>query len=486
MIEGIHTRFLSIVNSKSKTFLAFCFSFLTGIAVASLTSFRSPLSFLIFLGLVFLFLLGVFWRKTHARFLVLLIFCFRAGILRYDTAFPSAYPPRGSRTLTGIIAADPDIRIGDARYIIESIVNGQLSRFYLTTTLYPQYQYGDVVRISCRLEYPEPFDGFRYDMYLAKFGVFSVCRDPQLQKIGDGAGNAAMRAILSFKTHLSNRITQLWPEPHASFMAGLLYGYRGGLGDVQDDFNRTGVSHIVAISGFNITMIAVIFMSALTFLRLRRQRAFWAVCGGILAFVLLVGASPSVVRAAVMGLLALTAQQIGRLSRPMYLLVPAAAFMVALNPFILLWDAGFQLSFAATFGLLSFAPLLEPYLKKIGSQTIAAILFALPLLLYHFGRFSTVAPLVNILILWIIPWLMLLGVLSLLSFLISPALGLIVAWVAWLGLEYILRVVQWFSALPFAAFEVSLPWWGVLFGYGIIFFFYRSLNSQVFNAPLCE
>jgi competence protein ComEC len=477
--DRIQSVILSIVNSKSKTFLSFCFSFLAGVAAVSIFG-RPNIIYLLSCIFIQLFLLGVFWANKRVRFIACLLICFFAGSARYVVAFPTQLLPTGGQTLTGFVAADPDIRIGDARYIVQ-VHSSEFGarRVYLTTGLYPQYAYGDVVRVQCRLERPEPFDGFRYDMHLAKFGVFSVCRDPHIEKIGEGGGNPVMRSILSFKYHLSSIISLLWPEPHASFMAGLLYGYRGGLGEVQDAFNRTGVSHIVAISGFNITIIAVILMSVLTFFRLRRQRAFWAVCVGIIVFVILVGASPSVVRAAVMGLLALTAQQIGRLSRPIYLLVPAAAAMVALNPFILLWDAGFQLSFAATLGLLSFAPLLEQYFKKIGSETMAAIIATLPLLLYHFGRFSVVAPIVNILILSLIPWLMLVGVLSLISYLLSPTIGLIVAWVAWAGMEYILRVVAWFSALPFAAFEVSVSWWGVVFGYGMIFFLYRFLKKRM-------
>lgn len=471
----IQDRIQRIILSKSKTFLAFCFSFLAGVAIASFIA-NQHIIYLLSCIFVLLFLLGVFWKRTNIRFLVFLIFCFLAGSLRYAIAMSPAYEriDEGQTTVTGFVAADPDIRIGDARYILQT----ESGKIYAKGGLYPQYRYGDMVRAECNLAKPELFDDFRYDMYLAKFGVFAVCEHPQIEKIGEGEGNSILHGILRFKEFIAYRLSLLLPEPHASFMAGLLYGYRGGLGDVQEDFNRTGVSHIVAISGFNITIIAVILMSVLTFIRIRRQRAFWVVCAGIIGFVVLVGASPSVVRAAAMGLLALTAQQIGRLSRPMYLLVPAAAFMVAFNPFILLWDAGFQLSFAATFGLLSFAPLLEPYLKKIGSETIAATLVTLPLLLYHFGRFSLVAPIVNILILWLIPWLMLVGVLSLIMYVLSPSIGLIIAWVAWVGLEYILRVVSWFSALPFAATDITLPWWGMIFGYALIFMLYRFLQKR--------
>lgn len=462
-----------IVLSKSKTFLAFCFSFLVGVAAAPLMPAHVHLRVFIFFFFPLLFLFGFFWSRNNIRFFLATFLCFFAGILRLNTAIPSDPPPPGE--FTGFVAAEPDIRIADARYVIES--HGQ--RVYLKMPLHPQYQYGDVVRARCAIEAPsKDIDGFRYDMYLARLGVFWICQDPVVEKVGDGQGNAAMRKILSFKHALQQRVEELWPEPQASFMAGLLYGYRGGLGELQESFNRTGVSHVVAISGFNITIIAVIFMSALTFVHIRRQRAFWIVCAGIIGFTLLVGGSSSVVRAAALGLLALVAKQVGRQSRPIYLLAPIAAVMVLQNPFILLWDAGFHLSFAATFGLLSFAPLLEPYLKKIGSQTVAAIIFTLPLLLYHFGRFSLVAPIVNILVLWLIPWLMLVGAIAVAaSFLWFPA-GFFIAWIASFGLQYILLTVSWFSGLSFAAFDVSLPWWGMFSAYLFLFFLFRRLVDR--------
>ncbi len=474
MVEGIEARFLSILHSKSKTFLAFCFSFLVGVIVASIADVSSYSFFLIVILSVTLFVLGFFWNHANSRFFLLMLICFLGGAIRLAMAFPSNQLPPLSQ-FTGFISAEPDIRIGDARYIIET--GGK--RLYVKTGLYPEYRYGDVVHVACTVEPPaKDIEGFRYGMYLARLGVFWLCQNPVIKKIGEGEGNPVLRAILSLKYVLQTRVEELWPEPKASFMAGLLYGYRGGLGELEEGFRRTGVSHIIAISGYNITIIATILMSALTFVYIQRQRAFWIVCVGIIGFTLLVGASPSVVRAAVMGLLALTAKQIGRPSRAIYLLVPTAAAMVLHNPFILLWDAGFQLSFAATFGLLSFARLLAPYLKKVGSETCAAILFTLPLLLYHFGQFSLVAPLVNILILWLIPWLMLGGAIAIFLSVLWTPLGFVVAWVVSFGLQYILLIVSGFSRFSFAAFDISLPWWGVIFAYVLLFFLFRFLDRR--------
>ena len=209
-------------------------------------------------------------------------------------------------------------------------------------------------------------------------------------------------------------------------MAGLLYGYRGGLGDLQEAFNKTGVSHIVAISGYNITIIAELLMAMFSSF-IRRQIAFWFVSAGIISFVIMVGASPSVVRAGIMGILVLVARHIGRVSRPTNLLVFAAAVMTLHNPFVLLWDAGFQLSFAATIGILYVAPLFDRRWELV-SSTLSAIVITLPLALYHFGRFSLIAPVTNLLILWTIPILMALGAIAIIASLLFFPFGQLVAW----------------------------------------------------------
>lgn len=492
MIEGIRLRFLSIVQSKSKTFLAFCFSFLAGVVIASLLGIRIPIVYLVSCIIFLLFFLGLFWSNRGIRFSVAVLLCCSVGALRYIAAFPEVTPQEGQIQLQGYIAAEPDARIDGVRYIIKLV--GHVSNVYVKTGLYPSYAYGDHVILHCRLEAPPKYiEDFRYDMYLARFGAFAVCRDPDMRNIGEGAGSPVLRQLLFFKSVISSLVSQLWPEPYASFMAGLLYGYRGGLGDLQDAFIRTGVSHIIAISGYNIAIITTILITAFSYLRVRRKSAFWFVVALIVLFVLFVGASPSVVRAGMMGILVLVARQVGRLSRPANLLAFAAAAMALQNPFVLVWDAGFQLSFLATIGILYLAPrweeAIEPYwsrrmlfLRDALLQTMSAIVATLPLILYSFGQLSVVALPVNLLILWMIPWAMLAGAVAIVIGFLSLPLGMLVAWVAWLGLSYMIIIVQWFARLPFASVPFHLPLVPMLLAYlfGWYMLFRRSRSVICF------
>ncbi len=471
----------SIKQSKSKTFFAFCFCFLLGVGAASAFNLR-PSPFL--LSIIFLIpavFLSMFWRSPKYRFVTLGIMIILLGISRYVFAFPASLElslrTDDRAAFNAVVAQEPDVRMGDVRYIVRKREGGE--RIFVKTGLYPRYDYGDIVRVECMLQRPEPVEEFRYDMYLAVMGVFILCDNPMIQKVGNGEGNVFMGAVLSLKKKTAEKINRLWHEPYAGFMAGLLYGYRGGLGELNDAFVRTGVSHVVAISGYNIAIIGKILHTF--FVRglwINRKRAYWIIMVCILFFVVFVGMSPSVVRAGIMGMLVLSAQQFGRAARSANMLILAATLMVFWNPFILLWDAGFQLSFLATIGIIYLPPLWENRLAKIPTflgfreivgSTFAAILITLPILLYQFGRVSLVAPLVNILILPLIPWIMGAGALALAFGFFFP-LEKVFSWLALLGMRYVVGVVEWFAELPFASFDVRISWWVMLVMYAMMLY----------------
>lgn len=467
--------FREVIKSKSKTFLAFCFCFLLGIALGSVRKWGIDLVWMYTSVFVFITLLVTTWQDKKRRWLVFALLFFFLGFTRSILVFPTAEIVEEKTTITGYVAAEPDVRLGGVRYIVDT--EGMNGHIYVKSTLYPRYAYGDLLAIDCTLRKPEPIEEFRYDMYLARFGVFAMCNNPNIEKVAEEEGSGLMRGILQVKNSVASRINKLWPEPHASFMAGLLYGYRGGLGNLNEQFARTGVTHIVAISGYNITIISQILIALCISLLIPRKKAFWFVVIGIILFIIFAGMSASVVRAGIMGIVVLIARQMGRTSQVANMLALTAVFMSLHNPLVLLWDAGFQLSFLATLGLVYIAPLLEPFLQKVPtflgvresiSATVSATVATLPLILSQFGQLSLVSIPVNVLILWLIPFIMLLGFLAVLfSYLFFP-IGTVIAWLAFVAMIYITTIVRWFSALPFAAVNISLPLIIVILLYGII------------------
>ncbi len=487
----------SLVQSKSKTFLAFCFCFLLGVATFSFGTQRLSSTWVFGVFFLVLFCVPLFFHHKRVRFFLLSFLFFWSGIARVSFALPVhnaetlAFYNGQKRTFEAQIAEEPDVRTGEVRYIAQvtnfyshTKVHGRVS---IKAPLYPRYHYGDTIELTCQLQTPEPIEGFRYDKYLATFRVYSVCTRPLVTLKQSQQGNYFFTKILLAKDALAQKINTLWHEPYASFVGGILYGYRGGLGNLQNDFNRTGVTHIVAVSGFNITLIANIFASLLLSLTIPRKKAFWVTVSAIGIFVLFTGASASVVRAGLMGIIALTARQLGRPSRATNAVVFASVLMCVHNPWVLLFDAGFQLSVLSTLGLMYFSNFFATKFARVPqflglreslSSTCAAILATLPLILFQFGRLSLVAPLVNILILPAIPVAMALSFgATTLGFLYLPC-ATIVSYLAFFVLKYVVTVVQWFSALSFASVEVQISWWTMILLYAMLLWWGMRIHKN--------
>jgi len=267
--------------------------------------------------------------------------------------------------------------------------------------------------------------------------------------------------------------------------------------DLQEAYNRTGTTHIIAISGFNITLLAGLFVSV--FGRwFGSQRGGWIAAVAIFLYTLLVGADPAVQRAAVMGGLALTARHLGRQTHGLASLSAAAIIMTLINPRTL-WDVGFQLSFFATLGLILYAdPLREGAIRflmrwltpeqsqKIANPisefflfTVAAQITTLPLTAIHFRRLSLVSILANPVILPLQPLLMILGGLaSLLGALWIP-LGQPIAWVAWLFPAFTNQAVRFFADWPAASIALGS------FGFPLVLAYYILLmgGTWVLSLP---
>ncbi|NIP32645.1 ComEC/Rec2 family competence protein, partial [Candidatus Saccharibacteria bacterium] len=304
---------------------------------------------------------------------------------------------------------------------------------------FPEFGYGDLIEVECKIKKPELISDFRYDRYLAKDGIYSLCYPYHGAKlIESGHGNDVLSLIFFVKDRFAEKTNQIFSEPQASFLAGLLYGARSGLPqDVLDNFQATGVTHIIAISGYNITIVAAIFLIMAYSIGFSRKKAFPWIVLAIGVFVIFTGASASVTRAGIMGVLVLLAKQTGRSSRIFNTLVFTAAVMSLHNPWVIIFDAGFQLSFLATVGLVYLAPMIMPWFSRVpkffGIQesvvsTLSAIVMTTPLILFQFGRFSLIAPLANILILSVIPLTMMLGFAVVITAFVSIALAQIFSW----------------------------------------------------------
>ncbi len=462
-------------------------AFLAGIVCAGLIGAPLPNEYLLIAALVPLAALVLWWREPRGRWLFICGMLFLLGIARYQFAQSSSgdaltrYHGAAPVTLHGIVSAPPDVRdrATDVRVDVSRLKTSRGWTDASGTVLarlprYEEFQYGDEVELSGVLHAPPVFGDFSYKDYLARQGVYSLMDRPRIARIASGQGNAFYAALFALRARAQVIIVQSLPEPQASLLSGILLGQDRGIPDETiEAFNRTGTSHIIAISGYNITILAG-FLAALATLFVRRRQTWLFVSLGIAAYVVFVGASASVVRAGIMGIVYVTASAFGRRSTALNALVLSALLMALQSPFVL-WDIGFELSFTATLGLIVLAtPLTNAYKGWLSLRvsnelarevilfateslwvTVAATLATLPIIVYDFHRLSLISIPVNLLVLPAQPAIMLTGLLAIAAGFISPMLAQVVAWFAYPFLAWTTSVIEFAARIPFASIDIG-------------------------------
>jgi competence protein ComEC len=294
--------------------------------------------------------------------------------------------------------------------------------------------------------------------------------------------NDPRRWLGQWRQELTRRAQQVFPADEAALLTGILYGERGLSKDAKDDFRRAGLLHIIAVSGSNVTIVAVVVMSFLLGFGLSRRFAFAVFSFALIAFVLFVQPSASVVRAAIMGWLIELAPVVGRIPRTSRLLLISAAAFTLWKPWSLLFDAGFALSFLAMWGLLTWSRWLGERsrkiiryesLREIVSSTIGATLMTVPYTIWAFGQASLYALVTSLLVLPLIPWVMAGGLIALIlpfSFSSLPARG---------GLQFILLIARLPDAIGFGFWMNLSTSFGEMIGwYALIFMIWRLANKK--------
>ena len=423
------------------------------------------------------------WARRGAAMLIALLL----GAGRLDLAQPQInenhiafYNDRGEMTLEGVLDSELDIRSTKTLVRMKAIRltfdNGESQSVHghVLVTLPPfgDTHYGDRVVVEGLLETPPVFDTFSYKDYLEHQGIYAVFRAHNCTILASHQGGVVRDIILRFKGHAHNVILNLYPEPQAALLSGILLGIESGIpNSLDDDFNATGTGHIVAISGFNLSIVAGGFASLARRIFKKRGKTFAALTG-LWLYVFLVGASAAVLRAGVMATLGVIAVHEQRKVHGPTALAAAVLVLTLLNPYAI-WDVGFQLSFAATLGMVLYTlplenrlqSLLEGWLKpehatsivRLSSEsllvTIAAQLVTVGVTVSTFQRLSLVSLLTNLLILPVQLYIMLFGGVSLLVGLVFQPLAQLLAWISWVFLAYTTTVVNLLAQLP----QASIP-----------------------------
>ena len=359
--------------------------------------------------------------------------------------------------LSGVIDSFPDQRREYQQFVVEGTAENHAGRVLVQADPLLEFMPGDQVTATGLLTAPRVSDDFDYRSYLAKDGIHSIMRRAEVSVKGTTWSH--QRFFYSIRRAWVGQVERTFPEPTAGFILGILIGERSTLSDAHlEAFRRTGTTHILALSGFNISII----IAAIVWMLGRKPAALVTSLLLIGSFVLMVGPSASVVRAALMGGFLLLGQLFGRPQLAMYAAILTAAGMLMIQPHALRYDLGFDLSFLATLGILWLEPDIRERLlfvadavRGIISATLAAGLTTAPLIALTFGTASIVAPLANLVIVPVIPLLMLGGFVSVALSFVTPELAQFPALVTAMVTNCLLGIIEYLSAVPLASVTFS-------------------------------
>lgn len=307
-----------------------------------------------------------------------------------------------------------------------------------------QFHYGDIVEVKGKIN-------------KSPTGRLNIASFPEIEILSRNNGNPIKIRLFHFKERLIGNLNAVLPSQQAALMSGILVGERAEFTpEFKEQLNRSGTTHIVALSGYNISIIGLTLATILAYF-FRRRWAFYIALFAIPLFVIMTGAEPSVVRAGIMGMIILLAEKQSRLYSFRNAVTLTAFAMLLFNPRLLVFDLGFQLSFAALLGIVYFYPKLEKrfQIREKGEgifgwrknlwQTFSAQAAVAPILLAKTGYFSVTGLVANVLILEFVPLTMLFGFLTAVLGFFSYSLSLVVGWLTNLILSYEILVIKFFS-----------------------------------------
>jgi len=348
-------------------------------------------------------------------------------------------------------------------------VNGRVddSKIKAYANAYPKLSYGQILRFETKVK---PYGDKQWRLAKDGFVGEATISDYTLSGAETGFLVNIQGWLFAIRNRFNEVISRSLPAAESGLASGLILGEKALITpEVTRQLQISGTTHIIALSGYNITIILGLFVYFEK--KWSRLARLFIPLGFILAFVLMTGGAASLIRAAIMGFMPLLAVYLGRESDSFIAILFSAALMIAINPFLALFDVGFQLSFAALAGMIYLAPIIRRLISRLPdflsgtfSETVGAQLAAMPLLAFYFGSVSLISPLANLVILSLVP----------LGMLVSFAVGF--AGIIWQGFAnfvsipsyVILHGINWliafFGSLPAASKSVKItnPIWIIL------------------------
>lgn len=459
---------------RSEKIIYFLVLFVFGVMVAILVD-RANYLGLFYCLLFFVFYFVFFISKISFYNFLLLLLAFLCGFLRFFINISDEEIFKFSDDtyeISGRICREPDFRADKIKYVLchlkaknhdfDGEVHGKL---LLNAPIFPEFSYGD--KISFFASSFQPFSSyeFSYEDYLYRYDIYYFVNSPTQISFTPSSTiiHSFKKFVFNIKKIFLSQVSFVYLEPHSSLVSGILLGDRKGFSsEINENFKNAGLMHIVAVSGYNISILIIFVFSMFSFLG-RNVRIFLSIFI-VFVFVLLSGLSASAIRAGIMGTISLLALFLGNSYQVKISLFLSAFIMIFFEPKIVYYDIGFQLSFLATMGLIylsqpvskffSFLPEFFEIRNSI-ALTVSATLCVFPVMAISFGSLSIFAPISNLLVLPFLPVFMALSFISLLLSFFSSIFSLIPAFFAYLISSFVFFTAEIFGNIGFSLINLE-------------------------------
>jgi len=459
--------------------------FISGVIFASFFELEKWELFLIaFLVPFFVFLIAekIIFKKFLISFFFLFGLCFflGAGFFYFNLEKTKNLDVFSEEKLAIFVISESSPKERYQSFLAKSLKNGNKFSVNISNSFYIQ-EY-DCLEINGKIKNIDSISDDGYRHHLLSRGVKGTIYLPETKKINcpQNLKMSFYKKILSFKNKTKQIINFSLPKIKADFLSALILGGKNTIPkEWNDKLNRTGVSHIIAISGMHITIWAFLIIEFLILLGFWRGQAFYVVILFLAVYLILIGFPASAIRAAIMEVIFLTAQKIGYATQSDRLVIMATFLMILFNPFVI-YDIGFQLSVMAILGIIYLSQFFNEIFEKIKipriisevlAMTFAAQIFVIPILAYNFGQISIVSPITNILIAPLFPFILMAGSALIILGFFHLELTFFVNWFLILVFGYFLEVVRYFDKFPFAIAEIK----NLSFVVFIIYYLFLSL-----------
>ncbi|MEX1014645.1 MAG: ComEC/Rec2 family competence protein [Candidatus Paceibacterota bacterium] len=374
--------------------------------------------------------------------------------------------------------------------IVLEVDKSKKGKILVRTDIYPGYYYGDKLLVKGNLS-ETSFEG--YKKYLEKEGITGVVYYPEINKTGFEPQSIIKEKLFSFKNKVENSFKKSLPSLEASFLTGLTLGGTSGLTDkFKKDLSLSGTTHLVALSGYNVSII--IFSVVSTFSNfLSRKKSLFLALFFIIGFTIMTGADPSIVRASIMGGLVIVAHFSERFFDMKNALIFSALLMILINPKVLIYDVGFQLSFLALLGIIYLKPIFHKIIKfknDLGFlswkdnflTTVSAQVMVAPILIINFDNFSLISLLANVAILELIPSTMALGFILFLMYELSHVFSLFISFIVGSLLFLEIKIIEFFADFKLLiSLEIGIFSFIIYYLFLLFLIFYSSRKTKILS-----